>query len=75
MQHWYHKFDAMDYYPPVTYEKYQISIWKFDCHGIVKIKDKYFTPYNQSESEMDQILDLRLDLSLDKDHIIVYEGR
>lgn len=43
---WYPKlpFREIEYRPPLIREKLQLSLWKIDNYGVVKIKFKYFTP-------------------------------
>jgi hypothetical protein len=42
------KYKGFDYRPPIIREKLQISIWKIDRFGVVKTKEKYFTPKDPS---------------------------
>ena len=34
---------GLKYTPPAIREQYQISLWKVDQYGIVRIKDKYLS--------------------------------
>jgi hypothetical protein len=66
------KYQGFQYTPPPIKHKYEISIWKTDSYGVVKIKSSYFTP------ESDKINDLnfsgfKMDISIDKETIILYE--
>jgi hypothetical protein len=66
------KYQGFQYTPPPIKHKYEISIWKTNSYGVVKIKSSYFTP------ESDKINDLnfsgfKMDISIDKETIILYE--
>lgn len=47
--YWYPKspFRTIEYQPKCIREKYQISLWKVDSFGVVKIKDSYITPSHE----------------------------
>lgn len=58
--------------PPVFKEKYQLSIWKIDPFGVVKIRNKYFTP-NESRASEINFSGFKLSLSLDEQTMLMVE--
>jgi hypothetical protein len=58
--------------PPVFKEKYQLSIWKIDPFGVVKIKNRYFTP-NESRASDTKFSGFSLSLSLDEQTMLMVE--
>ena len=55
----------------VLNHSHQLSIWKFDAFGCVKIREKYFTPNLRGEGE--SYNDFVMQLSIDKETILLYE--
>ena len=65
---------GISYQPPGIRDRYQISIWKFDPHGMVKVKDRYFTPkYSPGSKSNDNELEFFLNISLDYNNIVVVQ--
>lgn len=73
-KYWNPAYNHLDvqYIPRIMRSKFQISIWKVDHHGVVKIKDRYFTP--ESDRHEDQNFNgFKLQMSLDKESILIVE--
>lgn len=60
------------YVPPVFSNSYQLSIWKVDDFGIVKVVNKYFTPKNKKANEP-KFAGFNLELSLDEQTMLAIE--
>ena len=60
------------YVPPAFRCNYQISIWKTDEYGVVKIQEKYFTPENKRASDI-KFQGFNLQLSLDEQTMLMIE--
>jgi uncharacterized protein (UPF0333 family) len=60
------------YVPPVFSNSYQLSIWKVDDFGIVKVVNKYFTPKNRKANEP-KFPGFNLELSLDEQTMLAIE--
>ena len=41
------EFQGVKYLPPTFRHKYELSLWRADTFGIVKVMCKYFTPSDQ----------------------------
>jgi hypothetical protein len=60
------------YIPPVFRHSYQLSIWKVDDFGVVKIVNKYFTPKN-TRATLTNFPGFLLELSLDEQTMLMVE--
>jgi hypothetical protein len=60
------------YIPPVFMNSYQLSIWKVDAFGVVKVINKYFTPKNNRANEL-KFPGFSLEISLDEQTMIAIE--
>lgn len=62
------------YVPPVFKERYQLSLWKIDNFGVVKISNMYFTP--KAEKAVDKnFVGFRLKLSMDEQTMLMIEKK
>lgn len=68
-------FQKVDYQPRIMREKLQISLWRFDAYGIVKIKDRYFTPKHEKFSRDSWPGFEPMTFSLDKEEIILVQKK
>ena len=52
---WYPKqpFINVEYQPAIIRSKFQLSLWKVDVYGCVKVKDNYISPENPKVDEKD----------------------
>ena len=74
----YEPIEGIEYQPPIMRCKYQISIWKFDQYGLVKIKDRYFNIKNEPKPDDISSSDdftLQLDTSIDSKNIVVKQSK
>jgi hypothetical protein len=62
-----------DYVPPIAREAFQISLWKYDNFGLVKIKDRYFTPKSDIYKDP-EFLGFKIQPSLDGTHLLISEN-
>ena len=60
------------YTPPAFRESFQLSIWKIEPYGTVKIVNKYFTPKNQRANDFD-FPGFTLQLSMDEQTMLMVE--
>ena len=60
------------YTPPAFRESFQLSIWKIEPYGTVKIVNKYFTPKNQRATDFD-FPGFTLQLSMDEQTMLMVE--
>lgn len=65
-------FGDVKYEPPITKEKYQISIWKIDEFGMVKVKDRYFTPKTGvTDENIRDPYNFKMGISIDRENIYI----
>jgi hypothetical protein len=71
---WYPKqpFREIEYRPPMIREKLQLSLWKIDNYGVVKVKFKYFTPKSERLATND-FSTFKICSSLDNNNILLEE--
>ena len=60
------------YIPPVFKESYQLSMWKIEQFGVVKVMNKYFTPKTSKATGFD-FPGFTLELSLDEQTMLMVE--
>ena len=60
------------YTPPAFRESFQLSIWKIEPYGTVKIVNKYFTPKTQRATDFD-FPGFTLQLSMDEQTMLMVE--
>lgn len=67
------KFQELEYKPAIIREKFQISLWRVDDFGLVKTKDRYFTP-NSKRFEDPDFTGFSIQNSLDNENIVLVEN-
>jgi hypothetical protein len=66
------KYKGFEYDSQILREEFQISLWKVDRFGVVKTKDRYFTPTHESFREKEN-MEFDIVSSLDGETIMLKE--
>lgn len=65
-------YKGIEYQPKIIREKLQISLWRMDAYGVVKTKDRYFTPTHE-RFKSSNFGNFQIYPSLDKETIVLVE--
>lgn len=66
------KYFGYRYTPPPIKHQYELSIWKTDSYGTIKVKSSYFTPECDRTKKFN-FVGLKMDISIDNETLVIYE--